>query len=360
MKTVSLYEKLIRRQIRELKPYRSPCHEYRIKLDLNESPFDLPPEVKEKILARSRELFWQRYHDEFEPPLKRALAGYVGHTEGGVLIGNGSNELIFHSLLASVAEGEAVLYPQPSFSLYRQNVQVLGGRPVAFDLAGDDFSVEPNRVISLAQELRAAAVVLCSPNNPTGGLVPTADIERIASAVEALVVVDEAYMHFAEDNAFRLLKACPNLVLLRTFSKAFCLAGLRFGYLLAAPELAAEIAKVQLPHHVNFFTQLAALTLLEMPELIGERVEAIKTGRSYLERELGLLDGVRVYPSQTNFVLVEFEKISAQKVFRRLLERGVLIRDVTGYPGLSRCLRITVGTDGDNAALVLAMREAVG
>ncbi|HLA38351.1 MAG TPA: aminotransferase class I/II-fold pyridoxal phosphate-dependent enzyme, partial [Candidatus Glassbacteria bacterium] len=296
---------------------------------------------------------------EFEEPLKKALAAHVGHVPQGVLIGNGSNELIFHALLAGVAEGEAVLYPEPSFSLYRQNVQVLGGRAVAFRLRGENFTPNAREVIALAEEQRAAAIVLCSPNNPTGGLVPTADIDLIASSVEALVIVDEAYTNFAEDSAFRLLAVCPNLVLLRTFSKAFSLAGLRFGYLLAAPELAREIGKVQLPHHVNFFTQLAALVMLEEPELVVERVEAIKRERSYLTLELDRLDGVKIYPSQTNFILVEFAAVPAREVFARLLERGLLVRDVTGYPGLTRCLRITVGAPEDNQALVAAMQEVL-
>ena len=170
----------------------------------------------------------------------------------------------------------------------------------------------------------------------------------------------EAYMQFAQDNALALLESCPNLVILRTFSKAFGLAGMRFGYCLCSPELAAETAKVQLPHHVNFFTQTAALTLLEYPGMIEERVAAVKSERSTLTAELSSLPGIKVYPSEANFLLVEFREMQPGEVFEALLGKGILVRNISNYPGLSKCLRITVGPKEDNLALVEAMREVLG
>jgi len=350
----------IRPEIRQLKPYRSPLFKYRIKLDLNESPFDIPSQVKEEIFDKMRGLLWQRYHDEFEEPLIGHLGDYIGHPEQGVLIGNGSNELIFHALLSVVRAGGAVVYPEPSFSLYRQNVVVLGGEPAPFSLRPDDFSVDADEVIRLAGSLNAAAVILCSPNNPTGNLTPNEVIEKICVSVDALVVVDEAYAQFAQQNAFELLAKCPNLVLLRTFSKAFGLAGLRFGFALCAPEIAGEIRKVQLPHHVNFFTQVTALTMLENPTLIEERVAAIKQGREFLQSVLCGIAGVKPYPSQANFILVEFETINPGEVFQGLLERGILVRNVSSYPNLARCLRITVGRPEENEEFIGALKEVIG
>ncbi len=267
----SMIDSIIREEIRALKPYRSPRHHFRIKLDLNESPFDLPVELKKRLQARVESLLWQRYHDEFEEPLREALAAHLGMPEAGILIGNGSNELIFHSLLAAVRHGDPVLIPEPSFSLYRQNALVLGGEPLPFTLKAPAYLPDPEEVLALAASTHPAAVVLCSPNNPTGGLVPTAEIARIAEGIAGLVVVDEAYAQFAEDNCQRLVADHPNLIVLRTFSKYFGLAGLRFGYSVSGKELAEQIAKVQLPHHVNFFTQLCALELLAEPELIAHR-----------------------------------------------------------------------------------------
>jgi len=359
MKTDAVKNNLLRPAVRELKPYVSPEYAYRRKMDLNESPFDLPQEVKREIFARLESQPWQRYHDELEQPLKKALARYAGHTAEGVLIGNGSNELIFHALLASVPAGGAVVYPEPSFPLYRQNAAVIGGEPAPFRLEDKDFSFEAKTVLELAESRRAAAAIICSPNNPTGNRVPNSVIEEVALGLDCLVIVDEAYMQFAGDNALGLLASCPNLVILRTFSKAFGLAGMRFGYGLCRPEIAVEIAKVQLPHHVNFFTQTAALTLLEYPELIARRVKAVKKERSFLTGELSALPGVRVHPSEANFVLVELEKKSPSEIFPALLERGILVRNISSYPGLSRCLRITVGRHEDNLALVTAMGEVL-
>ncbi|MBN2287762.1 MAG: histidinol-phosphate aminotransferase family protein, partial [Candidatus Glassbacteria bacterium] len=250
MKTDTKKKYLVRPELRELKPYVSPVYAFQRKMDLNESPFDLPQELKREIFSRLESDPWQRYHDELEHPLKEALALYSGHTPQGVLIGNGSDELIFHALLACVPQGGAVVFPEPSFPLYRQNAVIIGGRPAAFRLHREDFAADPETVIRLAAEKEARAVVLCSPNNPTGNRLPNEVIRKIALGAACPVIVDEAYMHFAGDNAFELLAGCPSLVILRTFSKAFCLAGMRFGYCLCSPELAAEIAKVQLPHHV--------------------------------------------------------------------------------------------------------------
>ncbi|MEA2063884.1 MAG: histidinol-phosphate transaminase, partial [Gemmatimonadota bacterium] len=158
-----------------------------------------------------------------------------------------------------------------------------------------------------------------------------------------------------EDNAFSLLAECPNLLILRTFSKAFGLAGMRFGYCLCAPELAAEISKVQLPHHVNYFTQTAALVLLGHKDLVEQRVAEIKREREFIEREISVLTGVKVFPSEANFLLVEFSTKTPDDMFNALLETGILVRNISNYPGLSHCLRITVGPGEDNRALVKAL-----
>ena len=359
MKISTAIKNLVRPELRELKPYVSPAYAFERKMDLNESPFDLPKQVKQEIFARLESEPWQCYHDELELPLKKALARYAGHTPEGVLFGNGSNELIFQVLLASVRDGQAVVFPEPSFSLYRQNAVVVGGKPVPFRLNQEDFSVDPAVVIELAAKHKARAVILCSPNNPTGNRVPNEVIEEIALGAGCIVAVDEAYMQFAENNALALLETFPNLVILRTFSKAFGLAGMRFGYCLCRQELAAETAKVQLPHHVNFFSQSAALTLLEHPGLIEDQVAAIKRERSFLSAELSALPGVKIYPSEANFLLLEFDNRRPGEVFDALLEKGILVRNISNYPGLSRCLRVTVGPRADNRVLVAAMSKVL-
>ena len=175
-----------------------------------------------------------------------------------------------------------------------------------------------------------------------------------------LVVVDEAYAQFADSNAFGLLASCPNLVILRTFSKAFGLAGLRFGYLFARPELAREIGKVQLPHHVGFFTQLAATALLKNASVMEQRVASLVAEREKLIDRLEEIGKISPLPSQSNYILIESTAMEAPELFERLLEHGVLIRNVSNYPGLARYLRITVGDSGENDALIEALAEVLG
>jgi len=351
--------KIIRPEIAGLKPYRSPEFEWKVKLDLNESPFDVPPEVKAEIWRRVETLEWQRYHDEFERPLIEKLAAYESHDPDCVLIGNGSNELIFHSLLSVIRHGDVVLFPEPTFSLYAQNVTVLGGRPRSVMLSGGDFSLDADSLLAKAGETDARAIVLCSPNNPTANLIPNGVIERICDGFEGLVVVDEAYAQFADSNAKELIERRANLVVLRTFSKAFGLAGLRFGYLMALPEIAREIAKVQLPHHVGFFTQLAATVLLENAGVMEQRVASLVKQREKLIERLAGIGGVSPLPSQSNFILIESSALPAPELFERLLEKGVLIRNVSNYPGLSRYLRITVGNSEENDVLLRSLGEVL-
>jgi histidinol-phosphate aminotransferase len=352
--------KIIRPEISGLKPYQSPHFKWRVKLDLNESPFDVPPEIKREIWKRVESLQWQRYHDEFERPLIEQLAAYENHDPDGVLIGNGSNELIFHSLLSVIRHGDTVVIPEPTFSLYRQNVTVLGARAETVMLNAGDFSLDTDALLAKAGETNARAIVLCSPNNPTANLLSNESIERVCHRFEGLVVADEAYAQFADSNAFGLLASCPNLVILRTFSKAFGLAGLRFGYLLARPELAREIGKVQLPHHVGFFTQLAATALLDNADVMEQRVASLVAEREKLIERLEGIGKISPLPSQSNYILIESTAMGAPQLFERLLEHGVLIRNVSNYPGLARYLRITVGDSGENDALIEALAEVLG
>ncbi len=351
--------KIIRPEIAGLKPYQSPDFKWRVKLDLNESPFDVPAQVKREIWERVENIQWQRYHDEFERPLVEQLASYENHDPDGVLIGNGSNELIFHSLLSVVRHGDTVVIPEPTFSLYAQNVTVLGGTAETVMLRQGDFSLDTEALLARARQTNARAIVLCSPNNPTANLLSNQSIERVCSQFSGLVVLDEAYAQFAGSNAFGLLASCPNLVILRTFSKAFGLAGLRFGYMLANPALAREISKVQLPHHVGFFTQLAATVLIENASVMEQRVASLVSERDKLIKNLAAIQGVSPLPSQSNFILIESTAIRAPLLFKRLLDKGVLIRNVSNYPGLSRYLRITVGTAGENDELLGALGEVL-
>ncbi len=202
--------------------------------------------------------------------------------------------------------------------------------------------------------------IVCSPNNPTGGVLPLDAVGRLCGQSDGLVVLDEAYHEFSGLSAVPLLREHRNLVILRTFSKAMALAGLRVGYLLAAPELVREIDKARLPYNLNFFSQAAALAALEEKAALETTVARLVGLRERLFADLAALPGVRPYPSRANFVLAAFETADPKAVFCSLYREGVLVRDVTSYPRLSRCLRMSVGSEEENAALLAGLGRALG
>jgi histidinol-phosphate aminotransferase len=215
-------------------------------------------------------------------------------------------------------------------------------------------------LIGAARAERARVVVLNSPNNPTGSALPPDAVARLLNETEALVVVDEAYQDFGGPTAVALLGNHPRLVVLRTFSKAMALAGLRFGYALAHPAVAAEIAKAKLPYNVNQITLAAAHVVLDHGAVFAARVAAIRAEAQRLVTRLRDVRGLRVFPTAANFVLIRCEAVPAATVFRRLVDDfGILVRDVSAGPGLAQCLRITAGLPADGDAVVDALRRIV-
>ena len=255
---------------------------------------------------------------------------------------------------------DAVVAPSPTFSLYRLLTGVLGGRYVAVPL-GSNFEYDVDRLIASAVRERARVIVLNSPNNPTGSALPAGAVERILRETEALVVCDEAYAEFGGPSAIPLLARSSRLVVLRTFSKAMGMAGLRFGVALAHPEVAAELAKGKLPYNVNLVTLAAAAAALRDAPLFAERTRQIVATRDRFLARLATVPGITVYPTAANFVLFRCHAVPARDVFHRLYdEHGILVRDVSNAAELAECLRISVGTDDDMDAVLVAMAEIFG
>ena len=302
-------------------------------------------------------LEWQRYPPFTPPELLAGLAEHYGWVPDGVLVGNGSNELIQATLAVTLGAGDKVVAPSPTFSLYRLLTAVLGGSYVPVPLAAG-FAYDVDRLIEVAVSERARVIVLNSPNNPTGSALPEGAVERIMAETGALVLCDEAYQDFGGPTAIPLLGRSSRLVVLRTFSKAMGLAGMRFGLALAHPDVAREIAKGKLPYNVNVMTLSAARTALShAPMLIARTGEVVATRDRFLPR-LGRIPGLVVYPTAANFVLVRSQEMAAKELFRRLRdEHGILVRDVSEGPDLAGCLRISIGTDEDMEAVIGALER---
>ncbi len=345
--------------VRQIRAYTLAAREAPVKINQNENPWDLPEAVKRRVLDKALVRPWARYPD-FDPrELTEALAGFSGWSADGILAGNGSNELIEALLLVTVGPGTKVVIPEPTFSLYALLTGILGGEAIRIPLT-QDLRYDTRALVEARRRSEAAVTIVCSPNNPTGTSLAHPELERLCQAADGLVVVDEAYHEFSGETAVPLLEKHPNLVVLRTFSKAMALAGLRVGYLLSSPEIVGEVNKARLPYNVNFFTQTAAIAALEEHAVLEEMVRGLVGERERLLERLEDLPGVRAWPSKANFFLLELLAASPKAVFESLYRRGVLVRDVSSYPMLSRCLRVSVGTPEENETFLHALGAALG
>lgn len=322
-----------------------------VKLNQNEGLADLPAELKRAIVGRLEDVDFRRY-PPFDPsPLLDKIARADGWRKDGVLVGNGSNELLTLLFRSVLGPGERVVRPHPCFSLYPLHLDVLGAVQVPVTLSlDDDFAFPEDELVRKAAS--AKVVLLGSPNNPTGSVASERLLRRLLAETRALVVVDEAYRQFARQDFVPLLhdpllRGSGRVVLLRTFSKAMGLAGLRFGYLLGHPALVEELHKVALPYNVSTLTQVAVDALLDRPEVQEDFVRRTLVERPRLAAALRA-KGRRVIENGANFLLMS--SASPREEFHRLLAGGVLVRDLSSaVPGF---LRVSVGTPAEHERLL--------
>jgi histidinol-phosphate aminotransferase len=343
----------IRPEVREIDGYHVITYDCPVKLNQNESPFDIPLEIKDRILSRVRDQAWSRYPEPMPTDLVEAVADFVGVPSTHVLVANGSNSIVQHFLNAVVSPGVSVAIPAPSFSLYGQITEMLGGTPVYVPTT-DQFTYDIAALNQAAQS-GVSAVIICSPNNPTGCDISNDDLGALLEGTDAIVVVDEAYAEFNDHTAIDLLDQYPNLVILKTLSKAFAAAAIRVGCLIAHPDLVAQVQKIKLPFDINLFSRVAAIELLQHRDKIKANVRLIIDERDRVLSELATIQGVTPYPSKANLIL--FEVDDPDSVFEQLAEKGVLIRNISGYPRLSRGLRVCVGTQDENDTFLTTLKS---
>jgi histidinol-phosphate aminotransferase len=343
VEAISLDNLPLREDLRGLAPYGAPQLSVPVRLNTNENPHPPSAELVAELTAAvaNAATTLNRYPDRDALALRRGLADYLGHglTADQVWAANGSNEVIQQVLQAFAGPGRAAMGFEPSYSMHRLITLATGTRWTN-GWREEDFTLDPDQAAEAVRKLRPDVVFLASPNNPTGSALPLATVERLLAVAPGMVVVDEAYAEFARPgtpSALSLLPAYPRLIVTRTMSKAFAMAGTRVGYLAAGADVIEALQLVRLPYHLSALTQAAARVALgRARELLGT-VEAIKAQRDRLVRELTAL-GCQVIPSDANFV--QFGLFDdAQRIWRGLLEAGVLVRD-NGLPGW---LRVTAG-----------------
>ncbi len=344
----------VRPEVRAARAYHFTPRPARIKLDQNESPYDLPLELKAKVWAKLQDNPWNRYSELAAESLRTAIARYHGWDEAGVVVSSGSNVLI-QAFVAACGINQRVLNLRPTFAVYSEQARLLGAPLTELPL-NEDFSLP---IPGLLNELECGPGVLflANPAAPTGNAFAQDEIETLLNAApDWTVVFDEAYHQFADTDLLPLVSTNSNTASLRTFSKAFGLGGVRLGYALTSPYLAQNLQKLLLPFSVSALQVATGLTVLEHPEYVAARAAEAKRERAFLLAELQKLPKLTVYPSQTNFLL--FHVGDAEAFFFSLLDAGVLVRRQDHLPGLEGCLRVSVGTPEENRAFVAAAQRA--
>ncbi len=317
----------------------------RAKLDFNESPWDVPEKVKDRMLSRLKARRWSRYPEFGSGRLKRALAAASGRSPDGIVAGNGSGEVLLAAINVFAGGGELVLTP-PTFSLYPQLAAISQAHVVEVPLLGDDFDFDEAGLLRAAARTPRTVPLVCSPNNPTSNVADVGFLRRLADP-SPILLVDQAYVDFAprEADALPLVDEGRNVVVFRTLSKAFAAAGFRIGYAVARPELARELSKAILPFSVDQAAEELALALLEEPGAARDRVEATVRERERVVAALRTM-GAKVVPAAANFVLFGMPGVEAERLRRELLLAGILVRDPA--PAAPGRLRVTIGLPAEN------------
>ncbi len=328
--------------------YTLELREAAIKLNQNESPTDFPAELKQQILARFAERPWNLYPDFESMQLRGALAKAYGYSTENVLVGNGSNELLAAAIPTFVGPGTPVVYPKPSFALYEKLIAVAGGiaLPIAIDPATGELPLDG--MLDTIARCDNPIVIVCSPNNPTGGVLAEGGINALL-ATGSTVLFDRAYGDFAEDSMPQLN---DRLVTFSTFSKAWGLAGLRVGWLASTAATCREIRKVKLPYSLNIISEAVAAMALENPEIRMRTVADTIAERGRMFDAMSQIDGVTPFPSRSNFIAFTTRR-DTKTIFNDLHGRGILIRDIGA--AVPNALRVSVGTPAQNDAFLEAL-----
>ena len=344
----------VRPEIRAVNAYHVAPAEGMIKLDAMENPYRLPDAMRVELGAALADVAINRYPDASGNRVKQALRRTLAIDDRFALIlGNGSDELIQIVAVSLAKPGATMLAVEPSFVMYKANAMLAQMRYVGVPLRAD-FTLDADAVLMAIAREQPALIFLAYPNNPTGNLFDIADIERIVRAAPGLVVIDEAYHPFAQVSFADRLAEFPNAIVMRTLSK-LGLAGIRLGYAFGDPVWIDEFDKARPPYNLNSLTQAVALKVLEHADVLTAQAAALRSGRDQLIADLGRLP-MRVFSSAANFVLVRVPNANA--TFASLKERGILIKNLHGWhPLLDNCLRLSVGTPEENAALLEALKS---
>ncbi len=343
----------VRDDLTFLEGYHSPQVSVPVRLNTNESPTPPPAAWFDEWRAALAGIDLNRYPDRGYAELRAAIAALHGVGPQQVFCANGSNEVLQTVLLTYAGPGRTVATFEPTYQLHAHIARITGAT-VAEGERRADFTVDPGEVRRLLADTRPAVTFVCTPNNPTGTVATRDEVGAVIEAAPGLVVIDEAYGQFAPWSAVELVDEDRPLVVVRTFSKTWSMAGIRLGYLVGPSWLVEELDKVALPYHLDAAKQLAGTLAVRHVDLMEAQVATVVAERERIRARLAALP-VQQWESGANFVLFRPLHGDGRAVWRGLLERGVLVRDCSGWPRLSGCVRVTVGTHDENTAFLDAL-----
>lgn len=337
--------------------YHSPQLDVEVRLNTNEAPGPPPAAFTERLAAALAGVEWHRYPDRAYSALRTAIADLHGVDPAQVFVANGSNEVLQTLCLTYGGAGRQVAVFEPTYALH-SHIARISGTGVAVGERDEDFRLDLGEVRRVLGEAEPVITFLCSPNNPTGMVESEEVVREVAGLAPGLVVVDEAYGQFAPWSALELVADDRPLVVTRTYSKTWAMAAARLGYLVGPRWLVSELDKVVLPYHLDTVKQIAGTVALELHDEMQARVAAIVEERGRLVAALTDLP-VDLWPSGANFVLFRPRERDGAEVWKALVERSVLVRNCASWPRLEGCLRVTIGTPGEDDRFLDALQEVL-
>lgn len=340
--------------LKEMPTYDVVERDWNIKVNANESNQNLPPIIEERLMGRLSTVAFNRYPNEEVELLKEQIADNFRLQKENIIIANGSSEILEKLFLAFGGRTRKIVYPRPSFSMYDIYAKLSGSTGVAVDLK-DDYTFDAGAFVNTVREQKASLAVICSPNNPTGTKIPMGDIEYVAKNIECALVIDEAYVEFDGESAMRFLAEYPHIMIARTFSKAYGLASARVGYLLADKKIVEMVSRVCMPYHVNVLSAITADVVYQMRDEYIPRIQMTVAERKRMSEQLAKIEGITVYPSATNFILIKYVKAVALNEY--LENIGIGVRSFGNAPRLENCLRISMGTRQENDMVYKAIAD---
>lgn len=344
-------ERWMRSTLKDIRQYYDPKYTDVVRMDTSVNVLG-PNPVASDVLRECETMDVNQYPKPYSDGLRESLASFYDVDPGMVIVGNGSDEVLDIIFKSFLEWGEVVVTMYPSYSLHSWFVKVNGGKVKEVDLT-DDFQIRPNEVL----DTEGKVLLICTPNNPTGNTFKVADVERIVKEWDGPVIVDEAYGEFTDTSFIPLTSRYDNLIVTRTFSKAYGMAGMRVGYLIASEGMTDIMNRVKIPYSLNRVSERMAMAALDKRDYVNRIIDTVDRERPRLASELKRL-GFEVFPTETNFMLAR-SPMPSEELTGALADRGVLIRDFGTKRMLEDCIRTTIGTRELNQLLVERIEEVL-